>query len=177
MTVADKPLAWPTTLPHLVTEVPGPKALAQVAADQAVVSNSLPRAYPIVPVRGEGVVVEDIDDSSIADAPRKLVLVDRRKAGLLGVSQQAIATTLRAGLAGELYRQFAVTITIAVVISGFVALLIGNFSLQKLPSSLVSGSQGWVLLAIPTFVFAGNLMERCGMSYALVSLARALVGR
>ena len=61
-------------------------------------------------------------------------------------------------------------------ISGLLALAIGGFSLQKLPSSLVSGSQGWVLLAIPTFVFAGNLMERCGMSYALVSLARALVG-
>ncbi len=68
-------------------------------------------------------------------------------------------------------------IVFALGISGFVALMIGNFSLQKLPSSLVSASQGWVLLAIPTFVFAGNLMERCGMSYALVSLARALVGR
>ena len=60
--------------------------------------------------------------------------------------------------------------------SGFVGLLIGNFSLQKLPSSLVAGTQHWVLLAIPTFVFAGNLMERCGMSYALVNLARVLVG-
>jgi C4-dicarboxylate transporter DctM subunit len=67
-------------------------------------------------------------------------------------------------------------IVFALGIAGFVALAIGGFSLQKLPSSLVSGAQGWVLLAIPTFVFAGNLMERCGMSYALVSLARALVG-
>jgi C4-dicarboxylate transporter DctM subunit len=40
----------------------------------------------------------------------------------------------------------------------------------------VAGSQSWVLLAIPTFIFAGNLMERCGMSYALVDLARALIG-
>ena len=61
-------------------------------------------------------------------------------------------------------------------IAGFAGLLAGNFSLQKLPSSLVTGSQSWVLLAIPTFVFAGSLMERCGMSYALVDLARALVG-
>src|SRR5512132_1257242 len=61
-------------------------------------------------------------------------------------------------------------------IAGFAGLLAGNFSLQKLPSSLVAGTQHWVLLAIPTFVFAGNLMERCGMSYALVDLARALVG-
>ena len=70
----------------------------------------------------------------------------------------------------------ALPIVFALGIAGFAGLLAGNFSLQKLPSSLVAGSQSWVLLAIPTFVFAGNLMEKCGMSYALVSLARALVG-
>src|SRR5438445_4081313 len=71
----------------------------------------------------------------------------------------------------------ALPIVFALGIAGFIGLYVGNFSLQKLPSSLVAGSQSWVLLAIPTFVFAGNLMERCGMSYALVSLARALIGR
>ena len=68
-------------------------------------------------------------------------------------------------------------IVFALGLAGFAGLVAGNFSLQKLPSSLVAGSQSWVLLAIPTFVFAGALMERCGMSYALVNLARALVGR
>ncbi len=67
-------------------------------------------------------------------------------------------------------------IVFALGLSGFLGLVLGGFSLQKLPSSLVAGSQSWVLLAIPTFVFAGNLMERCGMSYALMNLARALVG-
>src|SRR2546422_2859244 len=67
-------------------------------------------------------------------------------------------------------------IVFALGVSGFLGLVLGNFSLQKLPSSLVAGSQSWVLLAIPTFVFAGSLMERCGMSYALVNLARGLVG-
>ena len=67
-------------------------------------------------------------------------------------------------------------IVFALGVSGFLGLVLGNFSLQKLPSSLVAGSQSWVLLAIPTFVFAGSLMERCGMSYALVNLARVLVG-
>jgi C4-dicarboxylate transporter DctM subunit len=67
-------------------------------------------------------------------------------------------------------------IVFALGIAGVVGLFLGHFPLEKLPSSLVSGSQTWVLLAIPTFVFAGNLMERCGMSYALVNLARALVG-
>src|SRR2546425_4384927 len=68
-------------------------------------------------------------------------------------------------------------IVFALGLSGMLGLLLGNFSLQKLPSALVAGSQSWVLLAIPTFVFAGHLMERCGMSYARVSLARALIGR
>src|SRR5690242_16343335 len=67
-------------------------------------------------------------------------------------------------------------IVFALGFAGFTGLLVGNFSLQKLPSALVAGSQSWVLLAIPTFIFAGNLMERCGMSYALVDLARALIG-
>src|SRR5258705_10158343 len=67
-------------------------------------------------------------------------------------------------------------IVFALGLSGMVGLVLGNFSLQKLPSALVAGSQSWVLLAVPTFVFAGSLMERCGMSYALVNLARGLVG-
>jgi C4-dicarboxylate transporter, DctM subunit len=67
-------------------------------------------------------------------------------------------------------------IVFAVGIAGVVGLALGGFPLQMLPSSLVAGSQNWVLLAIPSFVFAGMLMERCGMSHALVDLARALVG-
>ena len=29
MTIAEKPAAWPATLPHLFTKVPGPKAPTQ----------------------------------------------------------------------------------------------------------------------------------------------------
>ncbi len=67
-------------------------------------------------------------------------------------------------------------IVFALGIAGIAGLLIGGYPLQQLSSALVSGSQSWVLLAIPAFVFAGNLMERCGMSHALVELARALIG-
>ena len=67
-------------------------------------------------------------------------------------------------------------IVFALGIAGIVGLVLGGFPLQMLSSSLVAGSQNWVLLAIPSFVFAGSLMERCGMSHALVDLARALVG-
>ena len=54
-------------VPDLVTEVPGPKARAHVAFDEAWTSPSLPRAYPIVPVRGEGLTVEDIDGNLFLD--------------------------------------------------------------------------------------------------------------
>src|SRR6202051_268322 len=67
-------------------------------------------------------------------------------------------------------------IVFALGVAGGAGLLIGGYPMQQLSSALVSGSQSWVLLAIPAFVFAGNLMERCGMSHALVELARALIG-
>ena len=55
-------------------------------------------------------------------------------------------------------------------------LVLGGFEVSKLPSSMIAGSESFVLLAIPSFIFAGTLMERCGMSYRLVDLARAMVG-
>jgi C4-dicarboxylate transporter, DctM subunit len=61
-------------------------------------------------------------------------------------------------------------------VAGVAGLYLGGYPMQQLSSALVSGSQSWVLLAIPAFVFAGGLMERCGMSHALVEFARALVG-
>src|SRR3954469_5388497 len=67
-------------------------------------------------------------------------------------------------------------IVFALAVAGIAGLWLGGYPMQQLSSALVSGSQSWVLLAIPAFVFAGNLMERCGMSHALVELARALIG-
>ncbi|HEX9121972.1 MAG TPA: aminotransferase class III-fold pyridoxal phosphate-dependent enzyme [Actinomycetota bacterium] len=53
--------------PRLVTEVPGPQALARIERDQKVTSPSLPRAYPFVPRRGAGSVVEDVDGNLFLD--------------------------------------------------------------------------------------------------------------
>src|SRR5918911_3244451 len=67
-------------------------------------------------------------------------------------------------------------IVFALGAAAIVGLTIGGYPLEMIASSLVAGSQNWVLLAIPSFIFAGTVMERCGMSNALVDLARALVG-
>ena len=67
MTSAQSRLAGGRPVPDLVTEVPGPKARAHVTYDETWTSPSLPRAYPIVPVRGEGLTVEDIDGNLFLD--------------------------------------------------------------------------------------------------------------
>jgi 4-aminobutyrate aminotransferase len=54
-------------VPNIVTELPGPKARAHIEFDHAWTSPSLPRAYPIVPVRGAGCAVEDIDGNVFLD--------------------------------------------------------------------------------------------------------------
>ena len=87
-----------------VVEVPpGPPVLSPIVAEiygpEAVGRQQVAKAVRAVFERTAGIV--DVDDSSIAAAPRTLLLVDRRKAAMLGVPQQEIVSTLRAGLAGE----------------------------------------------------------------------------
>jgi 4-aminobutyrate aminotransferase len=53
--------------PRLVTDVPGPEALARIERDSRVTSPSLPRAYPFVPRRGSGSVLEDVDGNLFLD--------------------------------------------------------------------------------------------------------------
>ena len=60
-------IAGDRPVPHIVTELPGPKARAHVEFDETWTSPSLPRAYPIVPVRGAGLTVEDIDGNLFLD--------------------------------------------------------------------------------------------------------------
>jgi len=54
-------------VPDLLTEIPGPRAREHVKFDEEWTSPSLPRAYPIVPVRGRGMAIEDIDGNLFLD--------------------------------------------------------------------------------------------------------------
>ncbi len=87
-----------------VVEVPpGPPVLSPIVAEiygpEDAGRRAVAKAVRAVFEQTPGVV--DVDDTSTAAAPRQLLLVDRRKAAQLGVTQQAIAGTLRMGLAGE----------------------------------------------------------------------------
>jgi 4-aminobutyrate aminotransferase len=53
--------------PRLVTELPGPRAREVLERDARTTSPSLPRAYPLVPARGAGSVVEDVDGNRFLD--------------------------------------------------------------------------------------------------------------
>ncbi len=79
----------PPVLSPIVAEVYGPDAAGRL---------EVARAVRAVFEQADGIV--DVDDSSIAAAPKKLLLVDRRKAAMLGVPQQAIVETLHVGMAG-----------------------------------------------------------------------------
>ncbi|MEU4804049.1 aminotransferase class III-fold pyridoxal phosphate-dependent enzyme [Actinosynnema sp. NPDC023587] len=86
-------------VPHLRTELPGPLAREVLARDLAVTSRSLPRAYPLVPQRGRGCVIEDVDGNLFLDFnagiavnstghahPRVVEAVQRQSAELLHYS-------------------------------------------------------------------------------------------
>lgn len=53
--------------PALITELPGPEAQRILERDARTTSPSLPRAYPFVPKRGSGSVVEDVDGNRFLD--------------------------------------------------------------------------------------------------------------
>jgi 4-aminobutyrate aminotransferase len=67
VTQAPGKLVQASAVPHVVTELPGPKARAHIDFDHRWTSPSLPRAYPIVPVRGDRCTIEDIDGNLFLD--------------------------------------------------------------------------------------------------------------
>ncbi|MBN8729779.1 MAG: acetyl ornithine aminotransferase family protein [Acidobacteria bacterium] len=62
-------------LPHLVTSLPGPKAAALIARDEAVLSPSYTRSYPLVAERGEGALIYDVDGNRFLDCNAGIAVV------------------------------------------------------------------------------------------------------
>ncbi len=82
-------------VPDVRTELPGPEGRRVLDRDRRVTSRSLPRAYPMVPRRGAGTVLEDVDGNLFLDfnagiavcstghAHPRVVEAVRRQAGAL----------------------------------------------------------------------------------------------
>jgi len=105
------------TVPDLRTSIPGPKARAQVKFDHQYTSPSLPRAYPIAPVRGRGATVEDVDGNLFLDFtagiavsstgyahPRVTAAIERQAKDLIHFSASDFYLPIYAQLAAELDR-------------------------------------------------------------------------
>ena len=95
--------------------LPGPKARQHVAFDHEFTSPSLPRAYPIVPVRGRGSAIEDIDGNLFLDFtagiavsatgyghPRITAAIERQARDLLHFSASDFYLPIYAKLAAAL---------------------------------------------------------------------------
>src|SRR5271170_1782853 len=62
-------------LPHLITELPGPKAKKLVERDHHVVSPSYTRDYPLVAKFGRGATIEDVDGNTFRDFAAGIAVV------------------------------------------------------------------------------------------------------
>lgn len=87
-----------------VIEVPpGPPVLAPIVAEvygpDDAGRNQVAKEVRALFEKQDGVV--DVDDSTISAAPRQVLLINRQKAAQMGVSHQAIVSTLHAALGGE----------------------------------------------------------------------------
>ena len=105
------------TVPDVRTPLPGPKARKHVEFDHRYTSPSLPRAYPIVPIRGRGATVEDIDGNLLLDFtagiavsstgyahPRITAAIERQARDLIHFSASDFYLPIYAQLAAELDR-------------------------------------------------------------------------
>src|SRR6266851_4238671 len=121
--------------------------------------------------------VEEIGEYSLAWLTMADAGTGRSRCAQCRGSRERLTMMLAAtGIVFVVLVAFSVPIVFALGTAAVMGLVLGGYSLEMLASSLVGASQNWVLLAIPSFIFAGTVMERCGMSNALVDLARALVG-
>ncbi len=87
-----------------VVEVPpGPPVLAPIVAEvygpDEATRMDIARKVRDVLEATNGVV--DVDDSTVHSGPKKMLLIDRRKASLMGVSQHTIVQTLQTALSGS----------------------------------------------------------------------------
>jgi multidrug efflux pump subunit AcrB len=80
----------PPVLAPIVAEVYGPSETERLAAAKGIRA-----AFEATP----GLV--DIDDTQVSETAKQILVIDRRKASLMGVPQEVIVETLRAGLSGS----------------------------------------------------------------------------
>ena len=69
-----------------------------------------------------------------------------------------------------------VPIAVCLGLSSVITMLISGMSFNALPVNYFAANCKFVLLAIPFFILAGNIMEKAGISGRLIDFARSFVG-
>lgn len=69
-----------------------------------------------------------------------------------------------------------IPIALSLGVSSIITLLYEKLPLSMVPSNMYSSTSKFVLLAIPFFIFGGNIMAEGGISERLINFCRSLVG-
>jgi len=104
-----------SSLPSIITDLPGPKAMEVLRKDQEFVSQSYTRVYPLVVKKARGVWVEDVDSNQFLDFtsgiavcntghchPRVVEAIHRQAERLIHMSGSDFYYDLQSNLAAKL---------------------------------------------------------------------------
>jgi C4-dicarboxylate transporter, DctM subunit len=69
-----------------------------------------------------------------------------------------------------------VPVAFSLAIASLASVIYGGVPLTLVIQRMTNATDSFILLAIPFFILAGNLMARAGMSQALIDFADSLVG-
>lgn len=75
-----------------------------------------------------------------------------------------------------LFIAFGIPIAFSLGLSSLIYMLIAGVPLTVIPQTMFSGVNSFVMLAIPAFILAGNLMNAGGITNRIIDFANALVG-
>lgn len=70
-----------------------------------------------------------------------------------------------------------VPVTTAIGVACVAALTVGGYPLSQIPRYMTSGVESFILLAVPFFILAGNLLNAGGATRRIFDFAEALLGR
>ncbi|MBM3525477.1 MAG: TRAP transporter large permease, partial [Alphaproteobacteria bacterium] len=70
-----------------------------------------------------------------------------------------------------------VPVTTAIGIACVAALLVGGYPLGQIPRFMSSGIESFILLAVPFFIVAGNLLNVSGVTQRIFDFTDAVIGR
>ncbi len=69
-----------------------------------------------------------------------------------------------------------VPIAVSLAMASVAALLTGGYNFSMIPANVYAATSKFALLAVPYFIFAGNIMEKTGISEKLIRFAQSFVG-